>query len=71
MGGVLRSGAAAVAKNWTVRTEANYFNMGTERYDVAAVPALSGFAVDVKQAGFISTVGVDYHSALTLVTAKY
>lgn len=56
----------AVARNWTVRTETNYFDMGTERYTLPSVGA-----VDVRQAGFISTVGINYRFAPSLVTAKY
>ena len=58
----------AIAKNWTVRTETNYFDMGTERYTLQPT---TGIAIDVKQHGFISTLGINYRFAPTLVTAKY
>ncbi len=58
----------AIAKNWTVRTETNYFDMGSERYTLQPT---TGTAIDVKQTGFISTLGVNYRFAPALVTAKY
>jgi opacity protein-like surface antigen len=61
----------AIANNWTVRTESNYFDMGTERYTLAAIPGIAASTIDVKQHGFISTVGVNYRFAPALVTARY
>lgn len=56
----------AIAQNWTVRTEANYFDMGTDRYDLP----ING-AIDVRQAGFVSTVGINYRFAPGPVVARY
>ena len=56
----------AIARNWTVRTETNYFDMGTDRYNLPA----SG-AINVRQTGFVSTVGVNYRFAPGPVVAKY
>jgi outer membrane autotransporter protein len=61
----------AIAKNWTVRTETNYFDMGSERYNLPAIPGIAAVTADVKQTGFISTLGVNYRFAPALVTAKY
>ena len=57
----------AIANNWSIRTETNYFDMGKETY----VLPVSGVVGTVKENGFISTVGVNYRFAPTLVTAKY
>ncbi|MGP9813587.1 autotransporter domain-containing protein [Rhodopseudomonas sp. NSM] len=55
----------ALSKNWTVRTETNYFDMGRERYETP------NSTIDVKQNGFISTVGLNYRFAPTVLVAKY
>jgi outer membrane autotransporter protein len=57
----------ALTKNWTVRTETNYFDMGTERY----VRPIGGTINDVRETGFISTVGVNYRFSPGPVVAKY
>jgi outer membrane autotransporter protein len=57
----------ALSRNWTVRTETNYFDMGRERYNFQP----SNLDADVHQTGFISTVGLNYRFAPALVTAKY
>jgi outer membrane autotransporter protein len=57
----------AIARNWTVRTETNYFDMGTERYTLP----LFNSVIDARETGFISTVGVNYRFAPELVVAKY
>lgn len=57
----------AIARNWSVRTETNYFDMGKEDYTLP----VSGVVGTVKESGFISTVGVNYRFAPSLVTAKY
>lgn len=57
----------AIARNWTVRTETNYFDMGTNRYDLPVAGA-----IDVRQSGFITTVGVNYRFAPgPVVAARY
>ncbi|ABE38251.1 Outer membrane autotransporter barrel [Rhodopseudomonas palustris BisB5] len=55
----------ALSKNWTVRAETNYFDMGRERY------TLPTSTIDVKENGFISTVGLNYRFAPTALVAKY
>ncbi|CAN5187070.1 hypothetical protein BH11PSE4_BH11PSE4_08570 [soil metagenome] len=57
----------AIARNWTVRTETNYFDMGTER---DTLPVFNS-VIDARETGFISTVGVNYRFAPELVVAKY
>lgn len=55
----------ALSNNWTVRAETNYFDMGSERY------TLPTSTIDVKQNGFISTVGLNYRFAPAALVAKY
>ena len=55
----------ALARNWTVRAETNYFDMGTARY------TLPSSSIDVRETGFISTVGLNYRFSPGVVVAKY
>ncbi|TPQ30114.1 autotransporter outer membrane beta-barrel domain-containing protein [Bradyrhizobium guangdongense] len=56
----------ALAKNWTVRSETNYYDIGTQRY------SLAGELVDLKHQGFVTTVGVNYRfNPGGTVVAKY
>jgi opacity protein-like surface antigen len=57
----------ALAQNWTVRTETNYFDMGKENYTLP-VSLVRG---TVKDFGFISTVGLNYRFSAGPVVAKY
>ncbi|KIZ48001.1 transporter [Rhodopseudomonas palustris] len=57
----------ALSRNWTVRTETNYFDMGKETY----VLPVSGVPGTVKETGFISTVGLNYRFSMGPVIAKY
>jgi len=57
----------AIANNWSVRTETNYFDMGTKDY-VLPVTLVPG---TVKETGFISTVGLNYRFSAGPVIAKY
>lgn len=50
-----------------MRTETNYFDMGTER---DTLPVFNS-VIDARETGFISTVGVNYRFAPELVVAKY
>lgn len=59
----------ALARNWTVRSETNYYDLGTQRFTLAS-PAIAE-AVDVRQHGFITTVGVNYRFSPGPVVAKY
>ena len=55
----------ALARNWTVRAETNYFDMGTARY------ILPSSTIDVRQTGYISTVGLNYRFSPGVVVANY
>jgi outer membrane autotransporter protein len=57
----------ALAHNWTVRAESNYFDFGTSRFTIPGPP----IAVDVHEKGFISTVGINYRFAPGDVAARY
>lgn len=57
----------ALTRNWTVRAETNYFDMGSKDYvlPVSLVPGT------LKESGFVSTVGLNYRFAPGPVVAKY
>ncbi len=57
----------ALARNWTVRAESNYFDFGTSRFTVPGPP----LEIDVREKGFISTLGINYRFAPGDVAAKY
>jgi opacity protein-like surface antigen len=56
----------ALARNWTVRGETNYYDLGTSRFTVAGPTP-----IDVREKGFISTVGINYRFSPGVVVAKY
>lgn len=61
----------ALTRNWTVRSETNYFDMGTKN---VLVPGTLGFAatnVEVREKGFLTTVGVNYRFNAGPVVARY
>lgn len=60
----------ALSKHWTVRSETNYFDLGTSRFTVPLTAATS-LPIDVKQNGFISTIGLNYRFSPDTVIAKY
>jgi len=57
----------ALTRNWTVRAESNYFDLGTERYTLRE-PGTT-IPVDVRNRGFISTVGLNYRVPVEPVLA--
>ena len=57
----------ALTQNWTVRGETNYFDLGKTQYNLLA-PVL---VADVRETGFISTVGLNYRFSPGVVVAKY
>jgi outer membrane autotransporter protein len=62
----------ALTKNWTVRSETNYYDMGSKRFTVP--PGNVGFPVptDVGETGFITTIGLNYRFAPgAAVIARY
>lgn len=61
----------ALSQNWTVRSETNYFDMGTKRFSMADTAFASPTVIDVKDRGFITTVGVNYRFSPGVVVAKY
>jgi outer membrane autotransporter protein len=59
----------ALTKNWTVKGETNYFDLGTTRYvtsggttftGAVATPTVGGNTIDVRNHGFNALVGVNY-----------
>ncbi len=66
----------ALDKNWTVRAESNYFDLGTTRFTEPqnlGATAFAPLAVDVRNKGFISTIGLNYRFSTVPgpVIAKY
>jgi outer membrane autotransporter protein len=61
----------ALAKNWTVRSETNYYDMGTKRFTNPASPLGIPAIMDVSETGFITTVGLNYRFSPGVVVAKY
>lgn len=61
----------ALTRNWTVRTETNYYDLGTTRYNLptGALPAFE--TVDVRNSGIISTVGLNYRFSADPVTTRF
>ena len=57
----------ALTQNWTVRGETNYYDLGKTQYNLLA-PVL---VADVRETGFISTVGLNYRFSPGVVVAKY
>ncbi len=62
---------AALAQNWTVRSETNYFDMGDKRLIVPSGPIGAALPIDVSEKGFITTVGLNYRFSPGVVIAKY
>jgi outer membrane autotransporter protein len=59
----------ALTKNWTVKGETNYFDLGTSRYNTTGgqnvngavfTPTVGGNAIDVRNHGFNALIGVNY-----------
>ena len=61
----------ALAPNWTVRGETNYYDLGTNRYNLQQIAPAPTLVVDVREKGFISTVGLNYRFTPGVVVAKY
>jgi outer membrane autotransporter protein len=61
----------ALTQNWTVRGETNYYDLGTNTYNLQQIPPAPALVVDVREKGFISTVGLNYRFAPGVVVAKY
>lgn len=61
----------ALTKNWTVRSETNYFDMGTKRYTLPVTAIGGPVSIDATEKGFITTVGLNYRFAPGVVVAKY
>ncbi len=61
----------ALTKNWTVRSETSYFDMGSKRLTVPATNIGGPVAIDVSENGFITTVGLNYRFSPGVVVAKY
>lgn len=60
----------ALSQNWTVRAETNYYDLGTKRFELPTVSS-GPELVDVRNRGFISTVGVNYRFTPEAVVARY
>ena len=61
----------ALTNNWTVRSETNYYDMGTKRFPLAATAIGGPLSIDSTEKGFIATVGLNYRFAPSVVVAKY
>jgi opacity protein-like surface antigen len=61
----------ALTKNWTVRGETNYYDLGKTRYNLVEAPPAPTIVTDIREKGFISTVGLNYRFAPGVVVAKY
>lgn len=62
----------ALTQNWTVRGETNYYDLGKTNYDLPQPAPAPTLVTDVRETGFISTVGVNYRFAPgATVVAKY
>lgn len=60
----------ALARNWTVRSETNYYDLGTQRYTLVGPGIVE--PIDVRQRGLISTIGLNYRfNPGSTVVAKY
>ena len=57
----------ALTQNWTVRGETNYYDLGKITYNL--LPTV--LVADVRETGFISTVGLNYRFSPGVVVAKY
>lgn len=61
----------ALTKNWTVRSETNYYDMGTKRFNIPANALGLPVQMDVAETGFVTTVGLNYRFSPGVVVAKY
>ena len=61
----------ALSPNWTVRGETNYYDLGKNQYNLQQIAPAPTFVVDVREKGFISTVGLNYRFTPGVVVAKY
>ncbi|MCP1999761.1 autotransporter outer membrane beta-barrel domain-containing protein [Nitrobacter winogradskyi] len=61
----------ALSRNWTVRAESNYFDLGTERHSLAQGGGIPPIQIDVRNHGFISTVGLNYRFPIEPVLAAH
>jgi outer membrane autotransporter protein len=63
----------ALTRNWTVRGETNYYDLGNTQYNLPLTGPLAGRTIteNVHETGFISTVGLNYRFAPGVVVAKY
>ena len=57
----------ALTQNWTVRGETNYYDLGKTQFNLLQ-PVL---VPEVRETGFISTVGLNYRFTPGVVVAKY
>ena len=62
----------ALTKNWTVRGETNYYDLGKINYNFNVPPGPVLLTADVRETGFMTTVGVNYRfTPGGAVVAKY
>jgi outer membrane autotransporter protein len=61
----------ALTRNWTVRGETNYYDLGRTQYNLTGPLAGATITENVHETGFISTVGLNYRFAPGPVVAKY
>jgi opacity protein-like surface antigen len=61
----------ALTQNWTVRSETNYYDMGTKRFTLPATAIGGPVLIDVNDHGFITAVGLNYRFSPGVVVAKY
>jgi opacity protein-like surface antigen len=61
----------ALTQNWTVRGETNYYDVGKNTYNLPQPAPAPTLVTDVRETGFISTVGLNYRFSPGVVVAKY
>lgn len=61
----------ALTQNWTVRGETNYYDLGKNTYNLPQPGLIPALVADVRETGFISTVGLNYRFSPGVVVAKY
>jgi opacity protein-like surface antigen len=62
----------ALTQHWTVRGETNFYDLGTSQYSLPIANS-GGVSIpeNVREKGFISTIGLNYRFSPGMVVAKY
>jgi opacity protein-like surface antigen len=61
----------ALTQNWTVRGETNYYDLGKTNFNLPQPAPAPTLVTDVRETGFITTVGLNYRFSPGVVVAKY